>query len=294
MKLLLRSKIKTGVYQQITSEKASWNWLNFEARFMKKGEKWTFETEQYEIAIVLLGGNFKVESNKGTWETKNGRKNVFSGVAHTLYLPRETVFTLTAQSENLDIAYGWCLAERTFDPKFILPENTPTVIFGGDNATRQFNDLIPPGFGCSRIVSREVYTPSGNWSSFPAHKHDKRTLDENGRLVEPQQDEIYFYKFQKQEAYAIQQIYTKEEDQPDKSLDEIYKTQNNDVVLVPGGYHPVVAGHGYNCYYLNFLAGTDQSLKNTTDSDHEWIYGSWKEKDNRLPLVTSKMNNLKN
>ena len=164
MKLLLRSKIKTGVYQQITSEKASWNWLNFEARFMKKGEKWTFETEQYEIAIVLLGGNFKVESNKGAWETKNGRKNVFSGVAHTLYLPRETVFTLTAQSENLDIAYGWCLAERTFDPKFILPENTPTVIFGGDNATRQFNDLIPPGFGCSRIVSREVYTPSGNWS----------------------------------------------------------------------------------------------------------------------------------
>ena len=37
------------------------------------------------------------------------------------------------------------------------------------------------------------------------------------------------------------------------SLDEIYKTQNNDVVLVPRGYHPVVAGHGYNCYYLNFL-----------------------------------------
>ena len=78
MKLLLRSKTKTGVYQQITSEKAGWNWLNFEARFMKKGEKWTFETEQYEIAIVLLGGNFKVESNKGAWETKNGRKNVFS------------------------------------------------------------------------------------------------------------------------------------------------------------------------------------------------------------------------
>ena len=112
--------------------------------------------------------------------------------------------------------------------------------------------------------------------------------------MEPQQDEIYFYKFQKQEAYAIQQIYTKEEDQPDKSLDEIYKTQNNDVVLVPRGYHPVVAGHGYNCYYLNFLAGTDQSLKNTTDSDHEWIYGSWKEKDNRLPLVTSNLTSVKN
>tara|TARA_Y100001970_G_scaffold3995_1_gene4663 strand:+ start:19874 stop:20758 length:885 start_codon:yes stop_codon:yes gene_type:complete len=294
MKLLVRPKTKTGVYQQITSEKACWNWLNFEARLMKKGEEWRFETKEYEIGIVLLGGNFKVESNKGNWETKNGRKNVFSGVAHTLYLPRETVFKLTALSEILDIAYAWCLAEKSFEPKFILPENTPMVIFGGDNATRQFNDLIPPGFGCSRIVSREVYTPSGNWSSFPAHKHDKRTLDKVGNLLEPQQDEIYFYKFQKPEAYAIQQIYTKEEDQPDESLNEIYRAQNNDLVLVPRGYHPVVAEHGYNCYYLNFLAGTDQSLMNTTDSNHEWIYKSWKEKDNRLPLVTAEMNNLKN
>ena len=294
MKLLVRPKTKTGVYQQITSEKACWNWLNFEARLMKKGEEWRFETKEYEIGIVLLGGNFKVESNKGNWETKNGRKNVFSGVAHTLYLPRETVFKLTALSEILDIAYAWCLAEKSFEPKFILPENTPMVIFGGDNATRQFNDLIPPGFGCSRIVSREVYTPSGNWSSFPAHKHDKRTLDKVGNLLEPQQDEIYFYKFQKPEAYAIQQIYTKEEDQPDESLNEIYRAQNNDLVLVPRGYHPVVAKHGYNCYYLNFLAGTDQSLMNTTDSNHQWIYKSWKEKDNRLPLVTAEMNNLKN
>ena len=294
MKLLVRPKTKTGVYQQITSEKACWNWLNFEARLMKKGEEWRFETKEYEIGIVLLGGNFKVESNKGNWETKNGRKNVFSGVAHTLYLPRETVFKLTALSEILDIAYAWCLAEKSFEPKFILPENTPMVIFGGDNETRQFNDLIPPGFGCSRIVSRVVYTPSGNWSSFPAHKHDKRTLDKVGNLLEPQQDEIYFYKFQKPEAYAIQQIYTKEEDQPDESLNEIYRAQNNDLVLVPRGYHPVVAEHGYNCYYLNFLAGTDQSLMNTTDSNHEWIYKSWKEKDNRLPLVTAEMNNLKN
>ncbi len=294
MKLLVRPKTKTGVYQQITSEKACWNWLNFEARLMKKGEEWRFETKEYEIGIVLLGGNFKVESNKGNWETKNGRKNVFSGVAHTLYLPRETVFKLTALSEILDIAYAWCLAEKSFEPKFILPEKTPMVIFGGDNATRQFNDLIPPGFGCSRIVSREVYTPSGNWSSFPAHKHDKRTLDKVGNLLEPQQDEIYFYKFQKPEAYAIQQIYTKEEDQPDENLNEIYRAQNNDLVLIPRGYHPVVAEHGYNCYYLNFLAGTDQSLLNTTDSNHAWIYKSWKEKDNRLPLVTAEMNNLKN
>jgi len=52
-----------------------------------------------------------------------------------------------------------------------------------------------------------------------------------------------------------------------------------------------VAEHGFHCYYLNFLAGTDQCLENTTDPDHEWIYNSWKTKDKRLPLVTHLMNN---
>ena len=75
------------------------------------------------------------------------------------------------------------------------------------------------------------------------------------------------------------------------TIDEIIRAQHNDVVMIPKGFHPVIAEHGYHCYYLNFLAGTDQCLENTTDPDHEWIYNSWKSKDKRLPLVTPKMNN---
>ena len=216
----------------------------------------------------------------------NGTQDVFSGVAHTLYLPPNSTFELTATSEVLDIAYGWCKSDEDFPAKFVTPEETQVVIFGGDNATRQFNDLVPPGFGCSKIVSREVYTPSGNWSSFPAHKHDERILDDKGNVLEPIQEETYFYKFQKNEAYAIQQIYTK-----DRSLDEMVRAKHNDVVLIPKGFHPVVAEHGFHCYYLNFLAGTDQCLANTTDPDHEWIYDSWTSQDQRLPLVTAEMNN---
>lgn len=254
---------------------------------MTKGETWQHDTQENEMVIVLLSGNFKVESDKGNWETKNGRKDVFSGVAHTLYLSRNSKFTLTALSDTLDIGYGWCKVDEDFPPKFVTPEDTPVVIFGGDNATRQFNDLVPPGFGCSNIVVREVYTPSGNWSSFPAHKHDERIVDPEGNVLEPIQEETYFYKFQKPEAYAIQQVYTK-----DRTLDEIVRPRHNDVVMIPKGFHPVVAEHGFHCYYLNFLAGTDQCLANTTDPDHEWIYDSWTSKDKRLPLVTAEMNNL--
>ena len=283
--LLVKAKESTGVYHQITPASAQWKYLNFEARNMKLGEQWNHDTSENEMVIVLLSGNFEVSSNKGSWETINGRKDVFKGVAHTLYLSRNTQFTLTAKSETLDIAYGWCTADTDFPPKFVTPENTPVVIFGGDNATRQFNDLIPPGFGCQSIVVREVYTPSGNWSSFPAHKHDERIVDDKGKVLEPIQEETYFYKFEKPEAYAIQQVYTK-----DRSLDEIIRAKHNDVVMIPKGFHPVVAEHGFHCYYLNFLAGTDQCLANTTDPDHEWIYDSWSGKDQRLPLVTAQMN----
>ena len=72
-----------------------------------------------------------------------------------------------------------------------------------------------------------------------------------------------------------------------RTLNEIVFAKNNDLVTIPKGYHPVVAGHGYNVYYLNFLAGTDQSLANSDDPDHKWIYKSWKGKDPRVPMVNA-------
>ena len=52
---------------------------------------------------------------------------------------------------------------------------------GGGNASRQINGILPPGFNCHRIVAVEVYTPSGNWSSYPPHKHDVHVEDADGQ-----------------------------------------------------------------------------------------------------------------
>lgn len=284
-KLLLKPLGNSGIYQRVTREEGEWQYLNFEARLLKKGEKWEGQTGDNEFGIILLGGNYSVKTDKGNWETGNGRKNVFSGIAHTLYLPRHTSFELTAESEELDLACGWCETDEDHPAVFKRPEESAIEIRGGDNATRQINSLIQPGFGCQRLVSVEVYTPSGNWSSFPAHKHDERIHSEDGKLKEARLEEIYFYKMDKPQGFAIQQIYT-----GDRSLNEIAVARNNDIVLVPKGYHPVVAGHGYNVYYLNFLAGSDQSLANSDDPDHKWIYNSWKGKDPRVPMVKAGQN----
>jgi 5-deoxy-glucuronate isomerase len=65
--------------------------------------------------------------------------------------------------------------------------------------------------------------------------------------------------------------------------------RDSHLVLSPEGYHPVVAAHGYNCYYLNMLAGSAQSLAATDDPAYAWVKDTWKEKDSRLPLVKMSM-----
>lgn len=286
---LLIEAAREEVYQEITSADAGWSLLNFKARIINPGLKWKGCTGSNEYLFVLMGGNFEAVTSAGTWETKNGRKDPFSGLPHALYLPQHTDFEIKPVGGPLDVACGWCSASEIFPARLITPsdvENMGIELRGGDNASRQINRILPPGAQCNRLVCVEVYTPSGNWSSFPAHKHDKRKSDPlSGKVLEADLEEIYFYKTEKPQGFAYQKIYN-----DDRSLDELVETHNNDVVLIPEGYHPVVACHGYNIYYLNFLAGSDQSLASTDDPDHKWIYGTWKGLDPRLPIVTAEMN----
>src|SRR5690606_8894675 len=119
--LLIKPHKDHGIYHKVTPESAQWNYLSFGAREMAKGEEWEHSTGAHEMVIVLLGGNYRVEGNHGSWETKNGRKDVFSGVAHTLYFPRNSSFTLRATSNILDIAYGWCIADEDYPAQFVRP-----------------------------------------------------------------------------------------------------------------------------------------------------------------------------
>jgi 5-deoxy-glucuronate isomerase len=72
-------------------------------------------------------------------------------------------------------------------------------------------------------------------------------------------------------------------------LDELILVQDSHLVLSPEGYHPVVTAPGYNCYYLNMLAGSAQSLAATDDPVFTWVKATWREKDKRLPLVSLDM-----
>lgn len=271
---------------QVTPQSAGWEYISFEARRLATGQRWSFSTGENELAVVNLSGRYSVESTRGTWTGIGGRANVFTGGAHALYLPRHTEFTVIAE-EGGEFAVTWVPTDVDHDPWLIKPEDVATSIRGGDNVSRQINDLLPPGSPVHRLVLVEVYTPSGNWSSYPPHKHDIHIEDASGKLIEADLEEIYFYKIDKPEGFAYQRVYTDERSpmhQAGNPIDALVRAEDNCVVLVPEGYHPVVSAPGYTTYYLNVLAGSAQSLANQDDPNFTWVKHQYSGIDPRLPL----------
>jgi 5-deoxy-glucuronate isomerase len=113
-----------------------------------------------------------------------------------------------------------------------------------------------------RLVVGETFNPPGNWSSYPPHKHEVDAYPEEVRM-----EEIYYYRLNPPQGFGLQRIYT-----DDRSLDLACAVEDGDTVLLPRGYHPVVAAPGYQLYYLWMLAGhTDRRMKPRDDAEHTWV-----------------------
>jgi 5-deoxy-glucuronate isomerase len=279
-----------GVVTRITAEDAGWEHLNMEVRRLGVGDTWAGETGGCEAAFVMLGGTADFETSAGTFEDVGRRENVFTGMPWALYLSRGTDYVVTAKTD-CEIAHCWVESDEDHPPQLVTPDDSEIEIRGGNNANRQINSIIPPGFDCHRIVACEVCTPGGNWSSYPPHKHDEHREDEEGNVLEADLEEFYYYKIDNSagpNGYAVQRVYT-----DDRSLDFVGVAHDDDVILVPEGYHPVSAAYGYDCYYLNFLAGSAQSLANSDDPEYAWVKETWDERDPRLPIVSREMEKTK-
>ncbi len=248
--------------------------LAFENRKLAAGGTFQFATGAREVGIVLLGGVCSVRSSAGEFPSFGKRPNVFAGLPYTLYLPVGTEGELTAET-GCDLALCFSRAEERHPARLVSPADVRVEIRGGGNATRQINHILGPDFPAHRLLVCEVFTPGGNWSSYPPHKHDVHNPPDEVDL-----EEIYYYRIERPEGYAIQQVYT-----GDRRLDATLTVRDGELVLVPEGYHPVVAAHGYNVYYLNALAGSARSMAASDDPEFAWVRQTWTNRDPRLPLV---------
>ena len=250
-----------------------YEYLGFENLKLDAGGKYEGDTAAREVGIVLLGGCCSVQSSEGEWPDIGGRAHVFDGRPHTLYLPPDTAFQIRSD-HGCDLALCFSKAEERHPARLVLPEDILVEIRGGGNATRQIHHILRPEFAAHRLLIVEVYTPAGNWSSYPPHKHDVHNPPDEVDL-----EEIYYYRIRRPEGYAIQKVYTR-----DRRIDATLTVRDGELVLVPEGYHPVVAAHGYDVYYLNVLAGSARSMAASDDPDYAWVRQEWESKDPRLPL----------
>ena len=287
-----------GLIIRITPEIAGWDFISFEARHLSTDETWQFETGGNELAFVNLSGIYDITSNRGNWKGVGGRTNVFAGACHTLYLPLDTNFEVTSR-EGGEFAVAWVPTDQEFEPFLTMPSQVPMNLRGGENATRQINDPLPPGSPVAKLVLVEVYTPSGGWSSYPGHKHDVHLESEKGEIIEADLEEIYYYKITSTrsnpfgsyapEGYAYQRVYT-DENSPmqlqGNPIDALVRPENDCAVIVPEGYHPVASPPGYITYYLNVLAGSAQSLANQDDPRYAWVKDSYRYANPDVPLYS--------
>jgi 5-deoxy-glucuronate isomerase len=265
---------QSGELLRFSRDSVQWEWMSMSARRLNPGELYETATQDEEAAFVILGGRCTANWGKGEQEIGN-RKNVFDGLPYCVYLPNGHAVKFKAETV-CEIAECRVPSLAKLEPRLLTPKDVVTNLRGGGNASRQIVDIVRPDFPADKLVVIEVYTPGGNWSSYPPHKHDVHNPP-----VEVDLDEIYYYRIDHpREGFALQRLYS-----PDKSQDFTVRAEDGDAVLVRSGYHPVVAGPGYNVYYLNFLAGTSRTLSVTEDPHHVWLKSTWKETDPRLPLV---------
>jgi 5-deoxy-glucuronate isomerase len=265
---------EAGQLLRFSRESVQWEWMSMAVRRLRAGESFSAKTEGEEAAFVVLGGRCVADWGAGA-QAIGLRKNVFDGLPYCLYLPSGNAVQFKAET-SVEIAECRAPSTAKLEPKLITPTDVVSSLRGGGNASRQIVDILRPDFPADKLVVIEVYTPGGNWSSYPPHKHDIHNPP-----AEVDLDEIYYYRFDRpREGFALQRLYS-----PDKSKDITVRAQDGDAVLVRSGYHPVVAGPGYNVYYLNFLAGTSRTLAVTEDPNHVWLKSTWSDLDPRLPMV---------
>jgi 5-deoxy-glucuronate isomerase len=275
MKLLYRSTNiapnRSGLACNLTPAALGWERIHFGVRQIAAGASWTARDARCERCLVLLRGCFDIHWSGATYRI-GPRADVFAGYPHAVYLPRGMTCRLVGV-ETCEIADCRAPAAGTFEPRVIEPEDCGYEIRGGGNATRQIVDIMPPGFPAERLLICEVFTPGGNWSSYPPHKHD---TDDPPREVDL--EEIYYFRFHNADGYGFQRVYN-------PRRDDTLRVTHGDVVAVRDGYHPFVTAYGYDAYYLNVLAGDRRSMAASDDPRYAQFRHDWPASDPRLPMV---------
>ena len=262
MKLLRKPFGLTGKVHDISPENAGWGYVGFTLYRLAAGESAAEATGTREVILVLVEGHAHIQAAGTDWGVMGDRMDVFEKTApHCLYLPNGSDWRATAVTA---CTLAVCTAPgKTGHPARRLgPEGILLTPRGQGANQRHINNIAMEGLDVAdSLLVTEVFTPAGNWSSYPSHRHDEDDFPRMTYL-----EESYYHRLNPAQGFGIQRVYTE-----DGALDETMTVKNHDVVLVPRGHHPCAAPYGYELYYLNVMAGPRRNWRFQNDPDHDWI-----------------------
>jgi 5-deoxy-glucuronate isomerase len=237
--------------------------LDFGFLKLGAGETYRGESGEREILAVILGGRASFSVGTKQFEKVGGRPNVFNGTPHAVYIPAKSSFSIQAESA-LEIALPSAPSELEIEPYVIAPPQITSGAWGAANFKRYYHQILTlasqPELPARRLIVGETYTPSGNWSTYPPHKHQ---VDDLPR--EAYHEEMYFFKVNPKEGFGICRYYNEEGEE------EIFTVRDNSIHMMARGYHTVVSAPGYTTYYLWFLAGNQRVQAVVDDPNLGWV-----------------------
>ena len=214
-----------------------------------------------EMLLVILGGKARVEVSGTDFGVVGKRPNVFAGLPYSIYLPRGSSYVVEAVTA-FEAALPSAPSDLDTAPYMIAPEQVNSGQWGTLNYTRYFREILvqPNGLPASSLIVGETITPSGNWSTYPPHKHE---VDEGG---EKRHEEIYYFRVSSSDSHGIIQHYS-----PERGYDDLHRVTDDTIIAMPHGYHTYVGAPGAQSYYLWALAGDGRTQGATFDARMGWV-----------------------
>ena len=250
-----------GRFQHVTPDSAGWAHVGFDAYALAGGQSAEGGSKDREICLVLVAGRAALRVDGVDFGTLGERRTPFEGNPWSVYVPAGARWQAKAEGDcELAVCSAPATAPRA--ARVIAPDAVSPETRGAGTNTRLVRNILPDTSDIAEnLLVVEVVTPGGHWSSYPPHKHDTDNPPHETYL-----EETYYHRLARGSGFALQRVYT-----DDGGLDETMAVRDRDVVLVPRGYHPVGAPHGFDLYYLNVMAGPVKQWRFTMSPEHAFL-----------------------
>ena len=262
-----------GYDLEVTPKSAGWRYSSLRILTLAPDASHEVNTGSDEVMVVPLSGAASVRTGADVCDL-DGRADVFAGPTDFAYLPRASRATITSKSGGR-FALAGARTDRVLPFRHGAAALVPVELRGAGAASRQVrNFATPEAFEAGALIACEVLTPGGNWSSYPAHKHDEASETES------ELEEIYYFEISGGPAGQPGFGLMRTSSSPGHPIELLEEVHDRDAVLVPYGWHgPCVAAPGHDMYYLNVMAGPDRSWRISDHPDQGWVRDTWATQD---------------